>query len=662
MENNENIISLCIYTGTDGFSWPWRRLADLKDGKFVPFEVDNEVPYEYENRKSFPRLKVGEESYTKIGDVAIVAWHDEPNIKDNNKVFCCLTPVEKEIVKVFRTKAESKEDVIEELKKGMPFGDSDCDVLYVFSNGMGRLQGILCQKGEMKLAGDKHVLQPTVKSLGVYDISPNDLIVLDNLPYECRNLSYSEVLDKNNLDFPVTRAHTKSVGEIIKDIVLEEAFTWGNYSKYAREISQQGKLTNASLHTLKNFIQHIDTSNLYERVRSELSCSYEEAKQWTNRVINRADEYFSGEELSGDIVEALLWNSKKLREKCMGIGAEMWRQENADSIKAAQEKLAEMDNQYQEKQAQVSAAEQLIDEKKNELSALELSVKKNSTLVADIKRNVQQYLSESDSDIAAFYAKHKIAMELHSEKSSSQNLFVQGEKTTHHVETVKSYRDCLRLLEDNLPYAGVSHESKHAMASVLYSAYVNKLPLLLMGPSSKEVADALSISVNGAYANQLQCDGPCNIGVIRNAYKSNGILVVTNAFGSDWMISLLQELNSAKCLVVFVHPFIEDISVEASSLYGYCCPISTVDTVDNLADMNGVTGALSSDEFEQYTPTVKSSKRTEELTTLRASKLFVRNLAYIEGNAASISENEAAVETFVTENIIEPYKALTQCD
>lgn len=581
MEQNENIISLCMCTGNDGFGWPWRRLADLKDGKFIPFEADNDLPYEYENRKSFPRLRVGEESYVKAGDVAVVAWHDEPNINDSTKVFCCLTPIDKEIIKVFRTKAESKEDVIEDLKKGMPFGDSDNDILYVFNTGIGRLQGILCQKGDLKVAGDKYILQPTVKSLSVYDISPSDLIVLDNIPYECRNLAYCEVLDKSSLDFPVTRAHTKSVGEIIKDIVLEEAFTWGNYSKYAKEISQQGKLTNASLHTLKNFIQHIDTSNLYERVRTELSCSYEEAKQWTNRVVNRADEYFSGEELSGDVIEALLWNSKNLREKCMNIGAEMWRQENADSIKAAQEKISELDNQCKERQTQINAAEQLIEKKKS-------------------------------------------------------------------------------LLENNLPYAGVSHESKHAMASVLYSAYVNKLPLLLMGPSSKEIADTLSLSVTGNYANQLQCDGPCDIRIIRESYKSTGVLVVTNAFGSDWMISLLQELNQAKCLIVFVHPFIEDISIEASSLYSYCCPISTVDTVDNLADMNGVTGACLSDSFEAYVPTVKGSKRADELMAMSASKLFVRNLAYIEGNAASISSNEADIESFVTENIIEPYKALTQ--
>lgn len=388
MEQNENIISLCMCTGNDGFGWPWRRLADLKDGKFIPFEADNDLPYEYENRKSFPRLRVGEESYVKAGDVAVVAWHDEPNINDSTKVFCCLTPIDKEIIKVFRTKAESKEDVIEDLKKGMPFGDSDNDILYVFNTGIGRLQGILCQKGDLKVAGDKYILQPTVKSLSVYDISPSDLIVLDN--------------------------------------------------------------------------------------------------------------------------------------------------------------------------------------------------------------------------------------------------------------------------------AGVSHENKHAMASVLYSAYVNKLPLLLMGPSSKEIADTLSLSVTGKYANQLQCDGPCDIGIIRESYKSTGVLVVTNAFGSDWMISLLQELNQAKCLIVFVHPFIEDISIEASSLYSYCCPISTVDTVDNLADMNGVTGACLSDSFEAYVPTVKGSKRADELMAMSASKLFVRNLAYIEGNAASISGNEADIESFVTENIIEPYKALTQ--
>ena len=256
--------------------------------------------------------------------------------------------------------------------------------------------------------------------------------------------------------------------------------------------------------------------------------------------------------------------------------------------------------------------------------------------------------------------KDKIAMGVRSDGNLSRNLFEHGEKAFHYSNTVKSYKDCLSLLENNLPYAGVSHESKHAMASVLYSAYVNKLPLLLMGPSSKEIADTLSLSVTGKYANQLQCDGPCDIGIIRESYKSTGVLVVTNAFGSDWMISLLQELNQAKCLIVFVHPFIEDISIEASSLYSYCCPISTVDTVDNLADMNGVTGACLSDSFEAYVPTVKGSKRADELMAMSASKLFVRNLAYIEGNAASISGNEADIESFVTENIIEPYKALTQ--
>lgn len=76
--------------------------------------------------------------------------------------------------------------------------------------------------------------------------------------------------------------------------------------------------------------------------------------------------------------------------------------------------------------------------------------------------------------------------------------------------------------------------------------------------------------------------------------------------------------------------------------------------------MNGVTGVCFSDNFETYVPTVKSSKRTDELMNMRASKLFMRNLAYIEGNAVSISGNEADIESFVTENIIESYKALTQ--
>lgn len=277
-----------------------------------------------------------------------------------------------------------------------------------------------------------------------------------------------------------------------------------------------------------------------------------------------------------------------------------------------------------------------------------------------------QYVSFTKDGINVRHFKHsrgeedKIAMGVRSDGNLSRNLFEHGEKAFHYSNTVKSYKDCLSLLENNLPYAGVSHESKHAMASVLYSAYVNKLPLLLMGPSSKEIADTLSLSVTGNYANQLQCDGPCDIRIIRESYKSTGVLVVTNAFGSDWMISLLQELNQAKCLIAFVHPFIEDISIEASSLYSYCCPISTVDTVDNLADMNGVTGACLSDSFEAYVPTVKGSKRADELMAMSAPKLFVRNLAYIEGNAASISGSEADIESFVTENIIEPYKALTQ--
>lgn len=50
MEPNENIISLCMCTGNVG--WPWRRLADLKDGKFVPFEVDNDLPYKMKAEKA----------------------------------------------------------------------------------------------------------------------------------------------------------------------------------------------------------------------------------------------------------------------------------------------------------------------------------------------------------------------------------------------------------------------------------------------------------------------------------------------------------------------------------------------------------------------------------------------------------------------------------
>ena len=83
--------------------------------------------------------------------------------------------------------------------------------------------------------------------------------------------------------------------------------------------------------------------------------------------------------------------------------------------------------------------------------------------------------------------------------------------------------------------AGINDNYSKQFASLIYSAYVNRIPLILAGPNGQDIADALSSIVCGRMSSMLFCDGEYDSSVANRLRMDDGeIITVENPFNSMW--------------------------------------------------------------------------------------------------------------------------------
>ena len=212
-----------------------------------------------------------------------------------------------------------------------------------------------------------------------------------------------------------------------------------------------------------------------------------------------------------------------------------------------------------------------------------------------------------ESDIATYF--------IHPKFENLDNLEV------HH-----SWEDVVNTVIFELAEAGVAEQYRSGLAAFLCSAYIEKQPLLLIGPNAIDIAQAFSAAVTAYKYGILCCEG----NYARQAVEKIGtdgedIVIVNNLLTSSWMNRLPEVLSKKNIFYIATHPYAEDIQVEPKSLYGFMLPLFTEFFVDKKAT-GKYYGGYFSDDFKPYSAKRGISKEISILSKFTLSALVRRQI------------------------------------
>ena len=192
------------------------------------------------------------------------------------------------------------------------------------------------------------------------------------------------------------------------------------------------------------------------------------------------------------------------------------------------------------------------------------------------------------------------------------------------LEAHHSWADVINTAMYELGEAGVAEPHRSGLAALLCAAYIERQPILLIGPNSLDIIQAFCASVNAHKYGVLCCKGDYSSEAITQIGNNGEDIVVVNDFlASSWIYRLPEILSQKDIFYMLTHPYAEDIQVEPKSLYGFMLPLFTEFFVDKKAT-GKYYGGYFADDFKAYSEPKGSCKELKAISKLALNSL-VRN-------------------------------------
>lgn len=598
MNSNMEFISVCkVIRDSEKDYLKLYRLADINGDVITAFEYNDNTPATFSNRKIIYSHDIPIEE----GSIGVWKWsvteHDSDVSKDwvdkSYYVHGCH-PIQ--IIRV--NDVCDSEELVHALKNGVSCGAIYLKkVMFIYSENPSytNYKGVLCHNDDLYEDDGVFRLKTKESKLPVYYLSYRDILKIKNIEF-LRSLDIGE---------PAEYVLTKNMSEIIKNEIIK-LVTWPNFK--AKGISK------AEWKMLRDFLQEISDTDFYERITEQCDCSLEDAQKHIQVFLEDAEAYVDGTDVDSRVLDKLVLNHTELREYCQAKAGDIWIKNNKTLVDEANQKLKETEEllaakqkEYEQKQekcdilsAEITNAEYRLNEviaKTEEYNAIgEKTLSKVRNKISQARNDVSEFLSE----LSLFTSASSIndtGISRNIEKSS----FVNGKKLSEEdAEISNSWKNTVEILEVELLEAGVSDNLCHQFAAFLYAAYVNNTNLLLAGPFGESIADALSSVISLSNAGVLSCNGDwSNESVEALLNSEDEIIIVKNPFNGNWIDKLPPELNNSGKMIIYVHPYTEDLLIEPNSLYNYMLPVFTELIVDKKPS-NRFLGAVLSDDYAEY--------------------------------------------------------------
>ena len=293
-----------------------------------------------------------------------------------------------------------------------------------------------------------------------------------------------------------------------------------------------------------------------------------------------------------------------------------WEKDNIQKIIDAQLQLKQIQTEVLDEKSK------LIDVRSRK-AAIEVELQEKESLAEDVERRIADRITTAKQDAAQFISDMAFCSATVVSPQRNTSIFSDGiQAEIDQTIILENPDDLLDHMRYELSEAGVDDEYSLFMAAFLYSAYCNKIPLLLAGPNAGQIANAFAVCMTGSTAAAVDCnqDYSANWTEVLNAIHSE-VVVIRNPFRHDWIHPIIEKLEMPDKFFLLLHPFAEDLCIEPAGLLNYVLPVLTEAFVSRKAT-GKYTASTFAEDFKHYEP----QKLNDRLYSGTLKKLFPQAL------------------------------------
>lgn len=605
MDSNE-IVSLCSVIIED-YNGEKRliRHADLDHvGHYHIFTKNENSPPYFKNRDKI----FYSDGPSEVGSYGIWTWSAKPRDTDPSKDYIQSWYNEKlDVIEVITIREMSNiDDLVKLLKEGIEFQPHNkCNVMFALRTFQGQYMGILCKPKELVTNNGKTTFAKDCFEIPVYEFSADDILCLDNGFAFYRNAFAG---------LPNEIYQLKSPLEIVKEIVCS-SISW--------KIYKTRNVTRSEYKTFRDFVGGIPTDDITYKIQTACCCSNPAAKELLDEFLNVVWKYVDGDSLEDEIILSAISANTELQEKTKALIRTDWEAENKSLLSEAQKELDLLRAESESVAASLTEAREDLRQTKLEENRLTGIIAEKEKLAENVEAAVTEKIQRAQKNAADFIANMAFVGGQYTQAAASYRTFSAVEDLND-LEAHHSWADVINTAAFELCEAGVAEKYRSALAAFLCAAYIEKQPILLVGPNAIDIAQALSAAVAGHKHGMLCCEGSYSDQLIVGIGDDDeDIVIINNLLTSGWMNRLPEILSQKDIFYIATHPYAQDIQVEPKSLYGFMLPLFTEFFVDRKATGKYYGGYFADD----FTPCSVSKGAHKELRILSKFMLnpLVRN-------------------------------------
>ncbi|MBQ6817139.1 MAG: hypothetical protein IJO27_01765 [Bacilli bacterium] len=617
IEEVKDLLSLCVVLPENNLGVKMlHRIADIINDKLIYPHYDEYESKSFGNREY---LYLNDYEDFEPGFVGVWKWSAIHSFKDYNKDYVTTEYVSdvKPIEIVELNDARNIENLVEILKDGFKFqGDAD---KYIFvTNEKKSCSGVLVNSKDLAKTGNSYILSTDEIKLPIINIGLSDTILVED-GNTTRRRFHKYVRDiPSSIYFDLKTPH-----EIIRDLIVKE-ISWPTLKNegYTREIYKK----------VREFLSNYNFQSINQKVVRTLDCSEEMAQLYIDDYINNIDNFINANTFGDQLLINLYERSKEFRERCALINEDNWKKSNQSKIEIAEAEVEAIVDEYRKYLKKVDDLLLQIKELETDIAKCEEKKIRQNQINADLEASVKDKIIEAKAEFGKFLGELSIMASINEQSSGSYvekqiesiSSYTASEFICNNAEENETWKDTIELLFSELLANGIENDSANDLSALLYFAFLNKISLLLSGPFSETLANALSMSINGRKVAILDCSNNITNDELTMISKEK-ILYVKNVFNSSFKDSIIEKLNSLDVFCIYSHPFSEDLKIESKDLLNYMLPVFT----ENLfvsKPKNTFIGGICADDYEVY----KHSK----------TKRMVSNRMYSRFNISKFVMNE----------------------
>ena len=640
---SEETVSLCgVITDYNGQKW-LIRYADLSyHGHYHVFRKNEALPPYFANRdKLFYRDGPDEDGF-----YGLWSWSAVPNGKDPSKDYVVSQYKEDldAIEVVIIPGAATTEDLINLLKEGYEYEPHSRRILFAIYESKGQYRGILCSIKDLTSADGYVSFAENCTEVPEYEFTNDDILRLDN------GLSFY----KNAFAGHTSKLHQlKNPLDIVKNIVFS-CISWTTYK--TRGFSR------AEYKNFKDFLSAIPVEDIVQRIETECHCSNSAAIKLLDEFKDIAWKYVDGNSIEDEVIVSAVSANKDLQERTKALIRADWEAENESLLADAQKKLESAGEQLERANKKLNEIQETYKATKQEEENLSAIIAEKEKLAENVEKAVDERIQRARDKAADFIANmafvnaqpsQSIAVVATAAHEGLQETVASPYRThaflskLDELEAHLSWEDVIYTTAFELEAAGVAEKYRDGLAAFLCAAYIEKQPILLVGPNAIEIAEAFSAAAAGHKHGVLYCEGNYNHQVLDEiGNDGEDIVIINNLIASGWMNRLPEMLSKRDIFYMATHPYAEDVQVEPKSLYGYMLPLFTEFFVDGKATGKYV-GGYFAENFKPYSASQGKQKELKVLSRFALNSLMKNRINTVVTTMHSIRTGTTSDDDFL---------------